>query len=82
MRQYMRKRREKQAENPLSAFKIYICVRFPNMRAGNRAFFQDGFLITAHNEIKGQVERHPGFGRYIFPLALDLSCRPPADEDE
>jgi hypothetical protein len=79
---YKRRWREKQAKiNPLRAFKIYLCVRIPNLRMPG-ASFRDSFLITADPKVQGRVERHREFGRSIFPLALDLTCIPKDDEEE
>jgi len=46
------------------------------------ASFRDSFLITSDNKIQSQVERHPGFGKFIFPLALDLDLTTPVVEEE
>ena len=81
-REYKRKWRKTQGKiNPLRAFKIYLCVRIPDLRMPG-ASFRDSFLITSDPEVQARVERHPGFGRYIFPLALDLACTPKEDEEE
>jgi len=81
-RRYKRSWRAKQAKiNPLRAFKIYLCLRLPNLRMAG-ASFRDSFLITSDNKIQSQVERHPGFGKFIFPLALDLDLTTPVVEEE
>ena len=81
-RRYKRSWRAKQAKiNPLRAFKIYLCVRIPDLRMPG-ASFRDSFLITADYETQSRVERHREFGRSIFPLALDLTCIPKEDEEE
>jgi len=72
-KEYKRKWRKAQARiNPLKGFKIYLCVRFPNLRVAP-GYFTDGFLITNRPDIQAAVERDPEFGRNIFPLALDLN---------
>lgn len=78
-RAYKRRRRAEQA-HPLAAFKIYICPRFPGLGVSG-ARFDNGFLITNRPDVQRQVERHPEFGRFIFPLALDLTCTPKEDEE-
>jgi len=81
-RRYKRSWRAKQAKiNPLRAFKIYLCVRLPDLRMPG-ASFRDSFLITSDPMVQGRVERHREFGRSIFPLALDLTCIPKEDEEE
>jgi len=81
-REYKRKWRKAQEKiNPLRAFKIYLCLQLPNLRMPG-ASFRDSFLITGNREIQARVERHPGFGKFIFSLALDLTCTPTEDEDE
>jgi len=70
--------------NPLRAFKVYVCPRFPFLRVG-RAQFDAGFLITDRFEVQAEVEQHREFGKFIFPLALDLDLITPLmdrDEDE
>ena len=79
-RQYKRKWRAKQAKiHPLLGFKIYICPRFPFFRLA-RVCFDNGFLITSDVAVQAQVEAHHEFGKFIFPIALDLSG--PSIEDE
>jgi hypothetical protein len=56
-------------------------VRFPALNVG-LASFDGGFLITARRDIQAQVERHPEYGRFIFPLALDLSLTDMDNEDD
>ena len=81
-REYKRKWRKAQEKiNPLRGFKIYICPRFPHLLVG-RDQFRDSFLITDSPETQVQVERHPEFGRFIFPIALDLSVTIIEDEEE
>jgi len=81
-REYKARWRKKQEIiNPLRAFRVYICPRFPFLWAG-KGQFNGGFLITDDPEIQSQVERHSEFARHIFPLALDLTCTPAEDEDE
>lgn len=80
-REYKRKWRKAQEKiNPLRAFKIYLCLRVPDLRMPG-ASFRDAFLITDDPETQARVERHLGFGTFIFPLALDLTCTPKEDED-
>jgi hypothetical protein len=70
---------------PLQEFKIYLCVRFPNLPVAPMAggSFRDSFLITNRPEIQAKVEAHVEFGRNIFPLALELTLtEPPTDDDE
>jgi len=72
-REYKRKWRKAQTKiHPLQGFKIYICPRFPFFRLG-REQFNGGFLITDSAEVQAQVEAHHEFGKFIFPIALDLS---------
>ena len=83
---YKRAWRRRQAAkiNPLWAFKVYVCPRFPFLRVG-RAQFDAGFLITDRFEVQAEVEQHPEFGKFIFPLAIDLDLVSPLmdhDEDE
>ena len=81
-REYKRKRRKTQENiNPLRAFRIFICPRFPYLRLG-RTSFENGFLITDNTEVQAQVKSHPEFGKIIFPLALDLTCTPTEDEED
>lgn len=81
-REYKRKwRRTQEKINPLRGVKIYICPTFPHLWVG-REQFRDAFLITANSETQVQVERHHEFGKFIFPLAMDLTCTPTEDEDE
>jgi hypothetical protein len=81
-REYKRKWRKAQEKiNPLRGFKIYVCVRFPQLRVG-RDQFRDSFLITDNPEVQAQVEEHREFGKLIFPLAMDLTCTPREEEDE
>jgi hypothetical protein len=81
-REYKRKWRARQAKiQPLLGFKIYICPRFPYFPLA-RVRFDNGFLITKEVGIQTEVERHREFGKFIFPLALDLTCTPMEDEDE
>ncbi|OGP74980.1 MAG: hypothetical protein A2Y80_08015 [Deltaproteobacteria bacterium RBG_13_58_19] len=67
--------------HPLLGFRIYVCPVFPHLRVG-RDQFRDSFLITDSPETQVQVERHPEFGRFIFPIALDLSVTIIEDEEE
>ncbi len=78
-KQRVRKARAK--IHPLLGFKIYICPRFPNLRMA-RVCFDNGFLITNDTGIQAEVERHREFGKFIFPLSLDLTCTPREEEDE
>ena len=81
-RRYKKKWRAKQAKiHPLLGFKIYICPRFPYLRVG-REQFRDGFLITDDRAVQAEVERHQEFGRFVFPLSLDLSGPIIEDEEE
>jgi len=81
-RRYKKKWPAKQTKiHPLLGFKIYICPRFPYLRVG-REQFRDGFLITDDRAVQAEVERHHEFGRFIFAIALDLTCTPTEDEDE
>lgn len=54
-------------------------TRFPFSRLA-RVCFDNGFLITNDLAVQAEVERHHEFGRFIFPLSLDLSG--PIIEDE
>jgi hypothetical protein len=75
-REYKRKWRKAQEKiNPLRFFKVYVCMRFPNLYLPGGAF-SNGFLITDDPQVQARVEAHDLFARSIFPLALDLSCRP------
>jgi hypothetical protein len=79
-REYKRKWRKKQEKiNPLCAFKIYICPRFPFLWM-TREQFNGGFLITNKPETQAEVEAHRDFGKFIFPLAIDITCGPAEDE--
>jgi hypothetical protein len=79
-REYKRKRRKEQEKiNPLRGFKIYICLRFAYIWVG-REQFNGGFLITNNPETQTKVEAHSYFAKFIFPLALDLTCGPAKDE--
>ena len=79
-REYKRAWRERQKKiNPLRGFKIYVCPRFPYLRVARDCFY-NGFLVTNDPEVQAQVEAHREFGRFIFPLALDLNCTPREDE--
>ena len=81
-RKYKRQWRAAQVKkHPLLGVKIYLCPRFPGLNVG-LANFDGGFLITARRDIQAQVERHPEFGRFIFPIALDLTCTATEDGDE
>jgi hypothetical protein len=51
------------------------------MRVG-REQFRDGFLITDDRTVQAAVERHDAFGKFIFPISLDLTCTPAEDEEE
>jgi hypothetical protein len=77
-RRYKKAWRRRQAAkvNPLRAVKIYVCPRFPFLRVG-RAQFDGGFLITDRFEVQVEVEQHPEFGKFIFPIALDLDLVSP-----
>jgi hypothetical protein len=79
-RRYKKKWRAKQTKiHPLQGFKVYICPRFPFFRLRWEQF-NNGFLITDKPEVQAEVERHHEFGKFIFPIALDLSG--PSVEDE
>ena len=79
-REYKRKWRKAQERiNPLRGFRVYVCPRFPFFRLA-RVCFDNGFLITSDVAVQSQVEAHHEFGRFIFPIALDLSG--PSIEDE
>lgn len=81
-REYKRKWRKTQEKiNPLRAFRVYICPRFPYLWVG-RVQFNGGFLITDNPEVQAEVEAHHAFAQFVFPLALDLTCAPAEDEDE
>ena len=81
-REYKRKWRKAQEKiNPLRAFKIYLCLKLPNLRMPG-ASFRDCFLITCDPEIQGRVERHPGFGKFIFSLALSSDLTTPVVDEE
>jgi len=73
-RQYKRRRRAELA-HPLRGYRAYVCVRFPNLNVG-LASFVGGFLITDRPDVQAQVERHPEYARFIFPLLIDTSCIP------
>jgi hypothetical protein len=78
-KEYKRKWRAAQAKNhPFKGVKVYLCARFPSLNVG-LASFDGGFLITGRRDVQLQVERHPEFGRFIIPLAVDLT---PIHEDE
>ncbi len=78
-RRYKRKLRKAKRKNlPFEEIRVYLCNRFPGLNVG-LASFDAGFLITGRRDIQAQVERHPEYGRHIFPLALDLT---PQIEDE
>jgi len=80
-REYKPKLRKAQEKiNPLRAFRVYICPRFPYLRLG-REQFRDGFLITDDPEVQAEVKRHEAFGKFIFPIALDLTYTPTDDEE-
>ncbi len=73
-RESKRRARARQA-HPFHRFRIYLCVRFPNLNIG-LVSFDGGFLIVdvvARPDIKAQVERHPEFGVRIFPLSIDIN---------
>ena len=79
-RRYKRKWRAKQAKiQPLLMFKIYLCVRFPNLHIAGTSFF-NAFLITDDEQVQAQVEAHELFAKDIFSLALDLTCASTEDE--
>jgi hypothetical protein len=81
-RRYKRKVRAAQAKtHPFKGVKIYLCLWLPNLRMPG-ASFRDGFLITSDPEIQARVERHPRFGTFIFPLALDLDLTTPVVDEE
>ena len=83
-REYKRRLRLRKAQekiHPLLGFKIYICPRFPFFRLG-RSQFISGFLITDSAEVQAQVEAHREFAKFIFPLALDLTCAPAAEDED
>jgi hypothetical protein len=67
--------------HPLLGFKIYICPRFPYLRLAG-ACFDSGFLITSDVAVQAHVEAHPEFGKFIFPLAMDLTCTPREEEED
>jgi hypothetical protein len=78
-REYKRRWRKAQEKiNPLRAFRVYICPRFPFFRLA-RVSFDNGFLITRDVAVQAEVERHHEFSRFIFPLAMDLTCTPTED---
>jgi hypothetical protein len=79
-REYKARWRKKQEKiNPLRGFKIYVCPRFPFLWVG-REQFNGGFLITKNPETQAAVEVHSYFAKYIFPLAIDLTCGPAEGE--
>jgi hypothetical protein len=81
-RQYKRKWRKLQERiNPLLAFRVYICPRFPFLWVGREQFY-GGFLVTDNAVVQAEVETHPDFGKSIFRLVIDITCTPTADEDE
>ncbi len=81
-RRYKRKWRALRAKiSPLEGFKVYVCPRFPGLGVG-LAQFVGGFLITNRPDVQAQVERHPEFGKFIFPLLMDLALAPTETEDE
>jgi len=81
-REYKRKWRKAQEKiNPLRMFKIYICLRWPHLWVG-RDQFRDSFLITDNRELQAQIEAHPAFAKFVFPLALDLTCTPTEEDDD
>jgi hypothetical protein len=81
-RRYTKKWRANPAKiHPFLGFKIYICPRFPFFRLA-RVCFDNGFLITNDLAVQAAVERHHEFGRFIFPISLDLSDPIIADEEE
>lgn len=75
-----RQRRRLAKIRPLLGIKVYVCPRFPFLRVG-RAQFDAGFLITDRYEIQVEVEQHPAFGKFIFPIALDLDLISPLDAE-
>jgi hypothetical protein len=80
-RQYkynMRKKQEK--SSPLRLFKVYLCLKFPNMTVGGSNFF-NGFLITDNPSLQFAVENHILFAKDIFPLSIDLSVNFPSTKD-
>jgi hypothetical protein len=74
-------RRRARKIGPLAGFRIFFCQKYPNLHIGAGGFL-DGFLVTNDPEAIDKVRRHPGFGEYIFPLALDLDCTPIGEEGE
>jgi hypothetical protein len=66
---------------PYWGSKLYICPRFPYLRLAG-ACFDSGFLITSDVAVQAHVEAHPEFGKFIFPLAMDLTCTPREEEED
>jgi hypothetical protein len=64
--------------HPLRNFRAYVCMRFPQLNIGITNF-NGGFLITDRRDVQDQIGRHPEFGRFIFPLCIDMTLN---SEDE
>jgi len=72
-REYKRRQRQTLKKiKPFLGFRAYVCPRFPGLGVG-LAHVDGGLLITNRPAVQAQVERHPEYGRHIFPLALDLT---------
>jgi hypothetical protein len=73
-----KRRSRAQLAHPLRNFRAYVCVRFPQLNVG-LASFDGGFLITDRRDVQDQIGRHPEYGRFIFPLCIDMTLN---SEDE
>ena len=85
-REYKARWRKKQEIiNPLRAFKVYICIQYPFLwvgPVGRQKQFVSGFLVTDDATVIRAVEKHEAFGRFIFPLSIDLTGPTVVDDDE
>jgi hypothetical protein len=81
-KEYKRKWRKAQEKiNPLRAFTVYICPRFPFLWMTKEQFV-NGLLVTSSRATQIEIEAHRDFGKFIFPLLIDITCTPTEDEDE
>jgi hypothetical protein len=72
-REYKRKWRAKQAKiQPMAAFRIYFCQRYPTLHISGAGTFFNSFLISNDREAQRMIEAHDLFGVHIFCLALNL----------
>lgn len=65
----------------MRAFRVYVCPRFPFLWM-TREQFVNGLLVTSSRATQIEVEAHRDFGKFIFPLALALSCTLREEEGE